>query len=219
MITPALNPTLFAAQKEPALDRSGMGRDAFLRLLVTQLKNQDPLSPLQPHEFAAQLAQFTSVEQLEQVNAGLKSINDGSALATLVGKTTFGATLIGKHVVAAGDRVIVPTSGSVSVRVEVGSGGGAATLRIMDDSGREIARRDLGTLGAGRQKITLPPDVPPGTWHYAIDVAGADGAKIPVQTYAAGNVSGVFFRNGQIVLGLGGVEVSLDDVTEIESAL
>lgn len=218
MITPATNPTLFAGAKEATTNRNGMGRDAFLRLLVTQLKNQDPLSPLQPHEFAAQLAQFTSVEQLEKVNAGLSAMSDAGALATLVGKTTFGATLIGKHVVAAGDRVVVPSSGSASVRVEVGAGGGEATLRLVDENGREVARRELGSLGAGRQTITLPPDVPAGTWRYAIDVAGADGEPVPVQTYSAGDVQGVFFRNGQIVLGLGGVEVPLDDVTEIEAS-
>jgi len=198
-------------------DDLGVAENEFLTLLVTQLKNQDPLSPLQPHEFAAQLAQFTSVEQLEQVNAGLRSMNDASGLATLVGKTTFGATLIGKHVVAAGDRLVVPSSGSVSVRVEVGAGGGAAILRLRDENGREVAKRELGSLGAGRQTITLPPDVPPGTWRYVIDVTGADGKAIPVQTYSSGNVQGVFFRNGQIFLGLGGVEVALDDVTEIES--
>ena len=58
----------------PALSNSGMGKDEFLKLLTTQLQNQDPMNPLQNHEFVAQLAQFSSLEQLTSANTSLESL-------------------------------------------------------------------------------------------------------------------------------------------------
>ena len=60
----------------PANPKGAMGKDAFLKLLVAQLKNQDPLSPSDGKEMAAQLAQFSSVEQLVSMNDTLGKIRD-----------------------------------------------------------------------------------------------------------------------------------------------
>ncbi|MUT66357.1 flagellar hook capping FlgD N-terminal domain-containing protein [Paenibacillus sp. NEAU-GSW1] len=74
-----------AAAKE---NDSMMGKDDFLKILVTQLQNQDPLQPMQDKEFIAQMAQFTSVEQLTNMSEqiGLLRQNLGSA-STMIGKT------------------------------------------------------------------------------------------------------------------------------------
>jgi flagellar basal-body rod modification protein FlgD len=217
MISPAsFNTSTYGA--ESAGGRSALGKDEFLRLLVTQLKNQDPLSPLQPHEFAAQLAQFTSVEQLTQVNAGIAQQSELTQLAALVGKTTFGAALIGRQVVAEGNQVIVPATGGARVKIDVGGTGGKATLRVLDKNGREVGKSDLGSLGPGRQTLSLPPGIPPGTYTYRVDVKDAKDHAVPVTTYTVGTVDGVFFKNGQIVLRLGSIEIELDRLAEIETA-
>lgn len=200
-----------------ASSASGLGRDQFLRLLVAQLKNQDPMSPLAPHEFAAQLAQFTSVEKLEQIEGALAVLQGQNQLSSLMGETAFSASLVGRSIVAEGRRVHVPAEGSASVNVEIGGTGGRATFRIKDASGREVASRDLGPLAPGRQTITLPGDLPPGNYTYELSVEGADGKAAPVKTYTTGVVSSVRFVNGQIVLSLGGFEVKLDDLVEIAS--
>jgi hypothetical protein len=120
-------------------------------------------------------------------------------------------------VTVVGDRVEIPASGPASVRFEAADGG-RATLRLLDDAGREVASRDLGTLAAGRQSVELPAGLPPGRWHYAIDVVGGDGAAISVTTFSAGIVDAVEFLNGGLVLKIGGLEAGLDDLVEIESA-
>ncbi len=194
-----------------------LGKNEFLRLLVTQLRHQDPLSPLQPHEFAAQLAQFASVEQLTQLNEGLASQLEAARLDALIGKTALGAALLGRAVIASDNQVEIPTTGSAQIHVE-SAGAGRASLRLLDASGTVVATRDLGTVAAGRQTLTLPADLPPGTYRYELAVTAADGSDVPTTPYTTGIVSGVFFRDGQILLRLGGLEVPLDTLAEIEPA-
>ena len=77
----ALTPSHSAASSPASLREMGMGSDAFLKLLVVQLQNQDPTSPQSNTEFIAQLAQFSSLEQLTSINQGV------SAMARLLGIT------------------------------------------------------------------------------------------------------------------------------------
>jgi flagellar basal-body rod modification protein FlgD len=217
MITPTT--AAGAAGSAFGTGRTGIGRNEFLKLLVTQLRNQDPLSPLQPHEFAAQLAQFSSVEQLTQLNEAMgQQLQDGQ-LSLMMSKTAFSAALIGRGVVAAGHQVVVPATGRGHIRVEVGGTGGHAVLTLRDAAGRDVATRDLGSLPPGRQTLELPGDLPAGTYSYELKVTGSKDAAVPVQTYTTGIVDGVSFRDGAIVLKIGAIEIMVDDLVEIESAL
>lgn len=206
------------AASTSASDRRAIDKNDFLTLLVTQLRNQDPLSPLQPHEFAAQLAQFTSVEQLTQLNEGMARQEDSLAMATLLSKTSFSAGLLGRQIVAAGDQVTIPAGSAGRVRIEVGGTGGHAELKLTDSTGREVATRDLGSLPPGRQTLTLPADLPAGSYHYSITVTGAGDKKVNVTTYTTGTVDGISFQDGRIVLKLGAIDIDLDDLAEIEPA-
>ncbi len=75
-----------------------LGRDAFLQLLVTQLKNQDPLEPIQNEEFLAQLATFSSLEQLEQLNDNVVVMTALNQSNALLSQLTNSSVLIGKTV-------------------------------------------------------------------------------------------------------------------------
>ena len=195
--------------------RDSVGKDDFLKLLVTQLKNQDPTNPMQPHEFAAQLAQFTSVEQLTQVNAGIAALSAQNQLSTLMSETSFSASLVGKTIVAQGDQVEIPKTGQGAIRIDVGLGGGAGTLTLKDANGRSVATVPLGNLSAGPQTVALPADLPPGKYTYAVDVKGANDAKVAVRTFVTGTVDGVHFSNGTITLRVGSMEIGLDSLSEI----
>lgn len=222
MISPTTTPQYFGTTSSTSSTTGGsksLDKDAFLKLLVAQLKHQDPNSPLQPHELAAQLAQFTSVEQLTQLNEAVATQTQASQMAALVGQSNLSASLIGREVEAVGDLVRVPTTGSANVTVDVTGAGGAATLTLKDDSGNTIATRSIGTLQAGNgQKLTLPADLPPGKWHYAIEVKSAGDATTTVTTYTTGVVTGVEFKNGQIVLSAGGLDIALDYIVRIQPA-
>jgi len=81
--------------------KSGLDRDAFLKLLITQLRNQDPLKPVEDKEFIAQLAQFSSLEQMQSINKGLEQlIQAQSALPqglALIGRTVQAVTIDGVY--------------------------------------------------------------------------------------------------------------------------
>lgn len=82
-----------------------MDKEAFLRLLVTQLSNQDPLNPTEGAEFAAQLAQFTSVEQLTNINSALESQAEASEWLAQGMQSGVAADLIGRHITASDPQV------------------------------------------------------------------------------------------------------------------
>ena len=197
---------------------NSIGKDQFLQMLVAQLKNQDPMSPMQSNEFAAQLAQFTSVEQLIQLNGSVNSQSEAVQIATLAGQAALGASLIGRQVVAEGNQVSIPADGKASVRIDVGGTGGTATLTLKDSSGKTVATRDLGAIASGQQTVALPTDLPPGDYHYDITIKDSTNAAVSVLTYTTGVVNAVEFNSGQILLRLGGLKVTLGSVAEIDPA-
>jgi flagellar basal-body rod modification protein FlgD len=215
MISATTSTGLFGSTGTTTTPKKELDKDSFLTLLVTQLRNQDPMNPLQPYEFAAQLAQFTSVEQLTQLNDAMAAQEVSLQTANLLGKTSFSAALIGRYVLAGGNQVTIPASGAGEVVVDVGAAGGNAKLRLLDENGTEVAARDLGTIGGGRQTLTLPADLPAGTYHYEVTVTDPSGAAVTVTPYITGTVDGVLYEDNEIVLRIGDIKVPLGNLAEV----
>ncbi len=223
MISPTTSPQYFgttASSNGTSTASAGtLDKNAFLKLLVAQLKHQDPTSPMDGKDLAAQLAQFTSVEQLQNLNTAMATQTQASQMAALVGQSSLSASLIGRQVEAAGNQLVVPTSGGPKVTLDVAGSGGSGTLTLKDDSGNVIATRTLGQVAGGTGKtLTLPSDLPPGRWHYSIDVVDANKAAVSVTTYTSGVVSAVEFKNGSIILSVDGMDVALTDIVRIAPA-
>lgn len=222
MISPTTNSNLFAPttpKPTTPANKTTLDKDAFLKLFVTQLKNQDPSSPLQPYELASQLAQFTSVEQLSQLNTAMASQTTATQATTLISQAALSTSLFGRQVIAAGDMVSIPASGAGRIHVDVGGAGGQASLTILDNNGEPVGTRDLGRVGPGSQDIALPSNLPPGNWHYSLTVTGANKASVPVTTYTMGTVSGVEFGgSGALTIDLGTLTVAFTDLVQIMPA-
>jgi flagellar basal-body rod modification protein FlgD len=198
--------------------KSALGKDDFLKLLVTQLQHQDPMNPSSPEEFSAQLAQFSSLESMQNIEQILQQQADAGSLATLTTKADLGASFIGRQVIAAGNQMEVTTDGTpASATVDVGTGGGQATLTVYDGSGEKVSTQDLGWQAAGRHSFKTG-DLPAGKYTYEVTVTGASGADVPVQTYTSGIVDGVSFINGTVVLRSGSLNFPIDNVVEVERA-
>lgn len=201
----------------PALktERTDLGKDDFLKLLVTQLKFQDPLNPLAPDAFAAQLAQFTTVEQLTKLNETISAQQQDSTLRTLLDKTSLGASLIGRHILAEGDQFTVDSSGNATIRATVGADGGKATLVLLDGNGNAVSTKAAGVVQGGSQVINIPTGLPAGTYRYRLDVESGSGARVTTRTFTDGVVDGVAFEGGIVWLKVGNRKIQLDKLSEI----
>lgn len=192
------------------------GRNEFLMLLVTQLRHQDPFNPMDSTQFATQLAEFSGLEQLIELNERFQEQADITAMMSLSINTSLAASLVGRRVLAVGTEVFVPASGEASITVDVNGDGGSATLRLFDVNGVEIAVQKVGTVNGGRQTIPLDDlNLASGIYTYELTVTGADNVPVDVTHYSNGLVDGVLFANGAILLQAGGLLIPLARLIEI----
>lgn len=219
MISQAVGGTTYTGATETSQARGGqMGKHEFLQLLVAQLKNQDPMNPSNPEEMAAQLAQFSSVEQLININEALSGQAASSAAMAQALNNTSAVNVLGKTVLALGDNVQVDGTGSESVTVGVEGEGGIATLTIYDADGTEVGSRDVGTIGGGRQEIELgsaAEGLEPGRYRYELTVTDEAGEPVQVQTFQRVAIDGLRYGPNGPMLVSGGLEIPLADVVEI----
>ncbi len=196
--------------------KSVLGKDDFLKLLVAQLKNQDPQSPMNADQMAAQLAQFSSVEQLQNIAQSLEK--QQQLQGTLLSEVAAGSAVstIGKTVTAASDLVRVGDGGTEALLVA--GNGGPATVRLTDPAtGATIAERFLGPVANGTATFdvrTLFPDVRDGLYRVAVSTPQGD-ETVPLATAVRGTVSGLATTSQGLMYVVGGVRLPLNAVTEI----
>lgn len=189
----------------------------FMKLLIAQLQNQDPLNPLDSANFSAQLAQFSSLEQLTQINQKLgdqaESTNGRFDAVSFIGREVTGASL-----------GIQVKDGVATTLDYTLSRAGAVQAKIVNEQGEQIANIQLGSEGAGAHtfdlsKIANPPDLDDGV--YAVVVSQADpatGIAAAVPTTITGTVTGVDLTGDEPTLLLGDIPLVLADVVKIEQA-
>ncbi len=192
---------------------ASVGRDDFFQMLIAQLENQDPLNPLDGTDFTAQLAQFSSLEQLYNINeqmelAGLYQSSLNSAGA---------ASLIGKEITANGDSVIVDGD-STDISYNLESEAGKVTLTIYDEDGLLVDKIEAGTEGlkAGESSITWDSSgVDSGTYTFEVSAISMDGDEIAVDTVMHGTVTGLTFVDGNPFLKVGDQTISFGDLLSV----
>ena len=202
MMTTGVSSTPLSPGPSSSLATSSLDRDAFLKLLITQLQNQDPMSPMKDADFIAQLAQFSSLEQMQQLNDGFDAVGK-SALAS--------------HAFAMAGRWVDyadPTSGTVLTgKVESVSFEGGQPKLIIGSASVDIANvlrvyTDLESVGQGRSASD------------AFAMIGKDvdyvGASDP-QEVLTGRVDSVSLVDGRLLLNIGSSSVDLDRVIGIHN--
>ncbi len=196
-----------------------LGKDEFLKLLIAQLQNQDPMNPMQGDQMASQLAQFSSLEQLQEINTTLTG--QQSAAGSLLGAVQAGAAIntIGHTIVAQGNQVQVGgTNGQTTVTAGFSGAAASGTLHIYNSAGAEVGTEALGALGAGKQSIDITAatkGLPAGSYTYSIDAKDGSGAAVAVQTYTTGKVDGISSGQNGIILTIGGMSVPYANVIQI----
>jgi flagellar basal-body rod modification protein FlgD len=201
--------------------KAALGKNEFLKLLTVQLQYQDPLSPLGNEEMLAQLAQFSSLEQLENMNANLETNLDLNLLLTQVLNNTAAAGLVGKNVIATGNQINLDSSGSATVRLDLGGAAERVVVTIEDQSGLAVRTLEVQGLAAGRNEISWDGKdgdgrpVAEGKYSVKIQAYDSEGNEVSATPLATGEVTSVRFKNGEAYLVVGGLEISIVDVLEI----
>ena len=190
--------------------------DGFLVLLTTQLKNQDPLSPMEANEFTSQLVQFTGVEQSVNMNKKLDQMLSLMAADTLGPGTAY----LGKDIEAVGNQVLLGDTGGTRFGISLPPNVAAALVTVLDGNGQPVRVLQASAvpgeqsvfwdgLGAGGARV------PPGTYKLRVDAVDPSGRVLQASTSVTGTVTGVESRYGGIVLTVGDREVALADVRSV----
>jgi len=199
--------------------RDELGQEDFLTLMITQFRNQDPFEPMDNGDFLGQLAQFGTVNGIEQLNssfAGLTgSIQNDQALQA--------ANLVGHSVLAGTDVGFLPEGGRLAGAVELNSSVSNIQVEITDDSGQVIRRLELGEHQRGLARFEwdgrdLNGD-PVAEGHYQISTRVVRGANFEsVQTLVESSIESVSlgrFGEGLTLNLQGGDTLSLNQVRRI----
>ena len=204
MVAPVnTNNAVTAAASSPLSDLTGgskaLGKDDFLKLLIAQMKHQDPLKPMDDTAFVAQLAQFSSLEAQADTNKLLQLVatqQQGLANNTIV-------DLVGKGVTVRGDKVSYDGTGlGAQVRYTLAGSADKVTISIVNSTGETVRTMDVGAKPAGPLsslwdgKNNLGVQQPAGAYTVQVLAKGAGGSSVDVSQEASGTVTSVSFDQG-----------------------
>ncbi len=196
-----------------------MGQDVFLNLLVTQLKHQDPLEPMESTQFVTQLAQFSELEEMRSLTSGQEDLQN--YMASL---NNFAAvSLLGKAVEFSGNEVAHQEGASTELEFLLPSDAAQVKILLYDTQGNLVQTLDKGSMAAGNQTAIWNgtdesgQPLPSGT--YRVDVVAQDASEgpIPVELIERGLVREVVFQDNVPMLRVGERWLSLPEIQSIQT--
>ena len=159
----------------PTVDRPDqMGKDVFMKLLVAQMKNQDPLNPLDNAQVTTQLAQINTVKGIDKMNTALSKLVDGGQ----AGSTTDAAAMVGRSVLVEGSTLELPADGVARAGYELSAAASSVRVDVLDRSGAVVDSIQSSNVAAGLQTFSWDGTaggrtLDPGT--YRIRVTATNG--------------------------------------------
>ena len=195
-----------------------LDKESFMKLLLTQLKNQDPTSPMESHEMAAQLAQFTSLEKLTNINDSIGSL----AKAQKPAANYEALNLIGKAV--SGDSSKVHRTSldeDHEIPFDLKDNVVSATIQIKDAGGQVLRQYDETDLKKGKNSVTWNgkledgTNAPKGGYRVEIVAKASNGKKIHAETKFQGTITGVNFTPQGPMMLIGKKKISLSEIKTI----
>ena len=215
------NQQVYDPTAAPVSGQSKLGKDDFLNLLVTQLRYQNPLEPLQDSDFVAQLSQFSSLEQLENINTNLGYSNQLDYVLSQTIANTMATTIIGKEVVAEGNTVYHTYDKGDNLHFKLSGQAQSAEVQIYNESGALVRTLTAENLDEGMNSIEWDGKDDSGTnvagGEYTFTVTAKDGAgnDLEVETRVVGIIDSVRYEDGQGWLMIGNQKISMSDIIQI----
>lgn len=197
---------------------SSLGPDAFLRLLVTQIRNQDPMQPMDTEGMMQQLTQLTSVERLVAIDDRLASLS----VATAGMANSQAADLVGRTVEADSSRLVIGDGESVTGAFHLNAPAADAEVEIRDAEGRVVRTLHTGPRAVGNATFTWDGKLedgtpaPAGQYQISVSATNAEGGPVSSELRVRGTVDAIHYDGGYPVLEIDGAEVMMGDVRTIE---
>ena len=141
---------LASLRLQTAVKKTQLGQDDFLKLMTTQLKNQDPMKPLDNAQFMGQIAQFSTVQGIQDLQKSFASLSASMQSSQALQSVA----LVGRSALVAGDQLALPASGNVGGAFDLPASASDVAVDIADASGQIVRHVDLGAQAAGTQNFT-----------------------------------------------------------------
>jgi flagellar basal-body rod modification protein FlgD len=206
-------------QPEKSTANNGLGQDAFLELMLTQLQHQDPLNPMESGDFLSQIAQFGTVNGVTELNESFATLS--SSLQS--SQALQASTMVGNTVLVPGNKSTLVTGGQISGAIDIESSTSNLVINIADASGQSVRQVDFGSHAPGMTKFAWDGldnngnPLPQGV--YTIEAAALINSEPVAQSvFINAKVDSVTLNKngGEPLLNLNGIgTVSISDVREI----
>ena len=194
-------------------------KETFMKLLVAQLEHQNPLSPMDNTQFTQQLAQFTSLEQLQNMNTNLTALMQ----AQMTANGLQAATLMGKQVQAQANTTQVSKQGAATpLQYKLAADSANVQINVLDQAGNTTRTINARNQQAGPQTLTwdgkdaVGKPLPAGDYHFQVTALDKAGKPVAVEESLQGIVEGVTYDGNHPYLIVGGNRVELSALTNIK---
>ncbi len=210
MVTPVTSSTASATASSSS--SVAAQQDRFLKLLVTQMKNQDPLNPMDNAEITSQMAQLSTVTGIEKLNETLSAFTKAQAFQAV--------DMIGRYVLAPGEHMDL-ASGTGLGGVELASAADKVTVKIFNENDQLVRTMELGKLDAGVNAFTWDgktdagATAPDGSYTFTVS-AKLEGETVTASSLSVGKVQSVLMDDIGPALSVSGMGlVDLGDVKQV----
>ena len=210
-------PTQDAAKS--TLTTQTVTQDDFLKLLIAQLQNQDPLQPMDNQEFAVQLATFNSLQQLIGINDKLGTLQSSQGAMNQYNA----ASLIGKEVGTNGNTVSVQSDSPASINYQLAANAAKVVINVQDASGALVRQIQAGAQNVGDRSVLWDGNdaagkaARPGLYNFEINAFDLNGKQVQASGRVQGIVTGVRLDGSEPVLEIGALQVPLSAVTSVRT--
>ncbi len=212
---PTLNGTVTGRGK------SELGKNDFLNLLVTQLRYQDPMEPMKDSNFIAQLAQFSSLEQLSSINTSLGNSTELDYVLSQTIANTMATTIIGKEIVAEGNSLHHTYEDDETVHFNLAADAKDVKVKIYDESGTLVRTITVQNLEEGKNSVGWDgkddsgSKIAGGDYTFEVEAKNSADENIDVSTRIVGVVDSVRYENGRGYLVINGQLIDMSDILEV----
>ncbi len=211
--------TTNAADGAAAMKKAtGMNKDDFLKLFVTQLQQQDPLKPQDSNQFIAQLAQLSQVEQAYNTNTNLQSLLTAQNNNTVVSAVSF----IGKDVLATGNQVALTAGSPANLNFRLSEPASSLNINIKDAAGNLVRTLTSGQTAAGDGSIAWDGKggngslLSSGTYSFEVTGTNASGGAVAGTSLVRGRIDGVRIDGSTPILTAGGIDIGMGAVLQVK---